>query len=117
MTQNYVRFRQEMINSQSGNKIWAITLIGCVDRQLYTTYVDPRNRNYANWSHVVHRPQHGFVLGAVKTRDVKRCILDADSKIIILWESDCLEQVFDEMYSVWQEQDNQTKNNFREIFE
>ena len=117
MKQHYVRFRQEMINSQTGNKIWAITLIGCCDRQLYTTYVDPRNRNYANWSHIVHRPQHGFVLNGIEVKNKLKQLINADSRVIIAWESDSYEQVFEEMYSVWQEQDDQTKNNFREIFE
>lgn len=116
MKQNYVRFKQSQINGSDGNRVWSITLIGCVDRQMYTTYVDPRNRNYANWSHVIHRPTHGFVLNGIKIKDSDKSIVDADSKFTILWESEDSNQVFDEMYSVWQEQDNKPKNNFNEIF-
>ena len=117
MKQNYVKFKQAQITSSSGERIWSITLIGCSDRQLYTTYVDPKNRNYANWSHIIHRPQHGFVLSHIKIKDTAKSIVDADSKPTIAWEATDSDTVFDEMYSVWKEQDSEPKNNFREIFE
>lgn len=117
MKQNYVKFKQTQITSSNGERIWSITLIGCSDRRMYITYVDPKNRNYSNWSHIIHRPTHGFVLSHVKIRDIEKSIVDADSKPTIAWEADNTDQVFDEMYSVWREQDEQPKNNFREIFE
>ena len=116
MTQHYVRFRQEMINSNSGNRVWAITLIGTRDRQLYTTYVDPRNRNYSNWSHVVHRPQNGFVLNGIQIKNQKKQLVDADSRVVIAWESSSYEQVLEEMYTVWQEQDT-GQTQFEKMFE
>ena len=58
-----------------------------------------------------------LVLNGIEVKNKLKQLINADSRVIIAWESDSYEQVFEEMYSVWQEQDDQTKNNFREIFE
>lgn len=116
MEQNYVRLKQTMITANNGNKIWSMTLIGTVDRQLYTTYIDPTNRNYKNWSHIVHRPKNGFVLSKLKIKNIETNIVDADSTVVIAWEHEDNDAILNELYSVWTEQD-QRPTRFQTLFD
>jgi hypothetical protein len=65
---------------------------------------------------VVHRPQNGFVLNGIQIKNQKKQLVDADSRVVIAWESDSYEQVLEEMYTVWQEQDT-GQTQFEKMFE
>lgn len=93
------------MTSKYGNKIYAITMVGAQDRFEYKTYIDPNNRNFKYWQHIIFNPKHGFVL--------KNCIVKKDNLIsadcppLIAWETDKQELVLDELHSIWSEQDSQ----------
>lgn len=103
MTQPYVVIRQWPMTSKHGNRIHAIVLVGAQDRCEYRTYIDPNNRNFRYWQHIVFNPDHGFVL---KNCVIKReGLISADCRPIIAWETDNIDEVHDELLSIWQEED------------
>ena len=107
MDQNYVIIKQTRIKSRYGHLITQIDLVGVKDRLCYRTYIDPNNRNFTNWAHILHHSNHGFLLGRLKTRS--QDIISADSNPVIRWESTDPEEIYGELLSVWQEQDSQSE--------
>ncbi len=104
MRQPYIVLKQHPITSKYGNRIYMITLVGAQDRLEYKTYIDPNNRNFKYWQHIIWNPDHGFVL---KNCIVKKDnIISADCRPIIAWETPSPEDVFDELYEIWTEQDS-----------
>lgn len=105
MNQPYIVLKQTRIRSRYGNMITQLELVGGRDRELYRTYIDPRMRNFANWSHILHHSQHGFVLDKLKVKGPG--LVSADSDPIIVWETEDPDQIYTELEQIWQEQDYQ----------
>lgn len=103
MTQPYIVLQQRCITSKYGNKIYAITLVGALDRLEYVTYIDPNNRNFKYWQHIVFNPDSGFVLKNCVIK--KDNLISADCRPTISWQTDNKEDVFEELVDIWQEQD------------
>lgn len=106
MTQPYIVLKQEVRYSQKNQSNYhVITMVGAQDRQEYHTYVDVNNRNYQYWSRIIDNPDSGFV---IKGCQIKRDnLVSADSRIVIVWQTDCADDVLDELWDIWQEQDCQ----------
>lgn len=119
MEQNYVVVKQEEMASQYGGTVIKITCVGTKDRFEYISYVDPRNRNVTNWWHIITHPTRGYILKNLRlkqTRDGK-VIINADSDPIILAETEQASDLFRELTAVWREQDEDTPNQFRNLFD
>lgn len=115
--QYYAVLKQHQIRSRHGNMIWEVQLVGITDRQLYRTYVDPTNRNFARWSDIVHCPTRGFVLSGVKLKNASSQLISADSPITVVSETACSSTLYSEIVSVWQEQDRRPVGKFGDLFE
>lgn len=106
-TQYYTIIKQRQITSKTnGNRIIEITLVGVRDRLLYRTYVDPQNRNYPNWSYIIHNPTQGYLLGPLKIKDPDKNLISADSKVNILVATEHNDEVYSELISKWQREDS-----------
>ncbi len=103
MRQPYIVLKQHPITSKYGNRIYVITLVGALDRLEYVTYIDPNNRNFKYWQHIVFNSDHGFVLKNCLVK--KENLISADCRPIIAWETDSPDDVFEELVSIWQEED------------
>lgn len=119
MTQNYVIVKQETIASKYGGEVVKITLVGTRDRFEYTTYVDPRNHNVKNWWHIINHPTRGYIISGVKTKQTRdgKLVINADGDPLIRAECEASSELFRELLAVWREQDEQTPNQFRNLFE
>lgn len=103
MSQPYIVLNTKKLPSKHGGSIWAINMVGAQDRLEYYTYVDRKNRNYKNWVRIIEHPNNGFV---IKGCQIKRDeLISADSRISIVWQTDDPNDVFEELYDIWQEQD------------
>jgi hypothetical protein len=110
MKQYYAVVKQEQSYSKYGGSITAITLIGLHDRQEYKTYIDPSNFNADHWGHIIRHPEHGFILGNLKTkRKLEKLIINADSDPIIAWEHDNIDALVEAVIEKWRQED-QTKH-------
>jgi len=105
MKQAYIIFKQRDINSKFGGSVTEVTLIGTKDRNQYKTFVDPRNRNFPHWQHIVRNPEHGFVLRNLNMSKKGELLINADSQPIIECEDEDNERILATLYEVWQEQD------------
>lgn len=107
MKQNYIVMQQHRIRSRYGQIITQIDFVGVKDRLLYRTYIDPFNRNFANWVEILHHSDQGFLLAnlQVKTAD----LISADSRPRILWRSPDREILYEELLSIWREEDSQSQ--------
>lgn len=104
--QYYFILKQKQITSKvSGEKIIEVTLVGVDDRLLYTTYIDPKNRNYRNWSYIIHNPEQGFLLGPLKVKDYDKGLINADSKVTILVSTEDRDEVYAEVLAKWHKED------------
>lgn len=109
MTQPYIVLKQHPMKSKHGGTVHHITLVGVLDRMQYHTYIDPDNRNYKYWYRLINNPQDGFV---IKNCQIKRDdLISADSRISIVWQTDNANDIFDELYDIWQEQDAKLTNH------
>jgi hypothetical protein len=115
MAQYYTVLKQEQIKSRHGNRILRLTLVGVKDRQLWTTYLDPKNRNYLAWSKIIHRPYYGYLLSGIQIKDREKGLVSADSKIRIIYETQYQDEVYNELIELWSTQD--AGNHFEDFFE
>jgi hypothetical protein len=107
--------QRQLLSKVNGEKIIEITLVGVEDRELYHTYIDPRNRNYRNWSYVIHNPSQGYLLGPLKIKDSMKNLINADSKVSILVSTEDHEELYTEVLSKWHKQDQ--TGNFDSLFD
>ena len=110
MTQPYIVLRQHPMTSKHGGRVFHVTLVGAQDRLEYHTYIDPNNRNYKYWSRVVEHPSNGFVIKGCQIK--KDELISADSRITIVWQTDDANDVFNELYDIWREQDAERANHY-----
>ena len=105
-TQYYIILTQGQITSKhNGNRIAEITLVGVQDRCLYKTYVDPQNRNYKNWSYIIHNPAQGYLISGIKIKDQDKALVSADSRVKILVATEDASEVYTEVLARWQRED------------
>ena len=120
MAQHYAVIKQEDKWSRHGGKVTEITMAGLKDRQCYTTWVDPLNMNSRYWSHITRTPQHGFILTGLKKKKVqgRDDVLNADSKPIIAWEHDNIDEMIEIVMDEWRRQDGVSKPpSFADFFQ
>jgi hypothetical protein len=115
MAQLYTVIKQQQIRSRHGNKVIEITLVGCSDRLLYRTFLDPNNRNYKKWSPIVHQPYYGFLLTGLKILDKEKGLVSADSAVRIVFQTEYQSDVYNELIAAWQQQDKTSQ--FGDFFE
>ena len=110
MSQPYIVLKQHPMTSKHGGRIYHIVLVGGQDRLEYHTYIDPKNRNYRYWSRLIESPDNGFV---IKGCQIKRdTLISADSRISIVWQTDDPNDVYEELYDIWSEQDAKLANHY-----
>lgn len=110
MAQPYIVLKQHPMTSKHGGRVFHVILAGAQDRCEYHTYIDPNNRNYKYWARVVENPESGFV---IKGCQIKREeLISADSRITIVWQTDRADDVLDELWTIWQEQDQERANHY-----
>lgn len=108
--QPYIVLSQHPLTSKHGGKIYEIKLVGAVDRIEYHTYIDPKMRNYKHWRRVIENPECGFV---IKGCQIKRDeLISADSRITVVWQTDNPNDVYEELYDIWREQDANRANHY-----
>ena len=119
MKQPYLVLSQRTFRSHNhGQPVTEIILIGCKDRCQYRTYVDIQNKNYKFWQHIVNNPQSGFAIRGLNIKDSKKYLISADSQPVIDIQTDTKEELFSELYDVWQEEDaRQNSDKFRDLFQ
>ena len=120
MKQPYVVLYQRQRLSKYGNYITEIGVVGVLDRNEYVTYIDQNNQNHNKWQHIIRHEQHGFVLNNLKQKKLQdgRIIINADSDPIIEWETDDPNEIWQDLKSIWQEEDSRRgKNKFRDLFQ
>jgi hypothetical protein len=108
MSQPYIVLSQKPITSKHGGTVYQINLVGALDRIEYHTYIDPKMRNYKYWHRIIDNPDCGFVIRGCNIK--KDCLISADSRITIVWQTDSPEDVFDELYDIWREHDINNTN-------
>lgn len=116
--QPYIILQQEHRFSKYGTPMVKITFVGVKDRLEYVTYVDQPNRNYKHWEHIIRHPNHGFVLGNLRTKAHKdRLLISADSEPVIEWETTDPEEIFAQAQTLWTEEDRKAnEGTFRGLF-
>lgn len=108
--QPYIILSQQPLTSKHGGRVYEVKMVGALDRCQYHTYIDPKNRNYRYWRRVIENPESGFV---IKGCQIKRDeLISADSRITIVWQTDRQEDVFEELYDIWVEQDTNRANHY-----
>jgi hypothetical protein len=108
MAQLYVVYHVGHKTSRSTqNIVYEIQLIGCDDRYMYKTYVSPENRNYANWSGILQKPNLGYLLKNLRRRNAKKYpdLIDADSRPQIAHIMSHKQMLLDLVVESWLEQD------------
>ena len=110
MSQPYIVLSQQQIPSKHGGMVYQINLVGALDRIEYRTYVDPKMRNYKFWYRIIDNPECGFVIRGCNVK--KDRLISADSKITVVWQTDSSEDVFDELYDIWKDQDTNKANEY-----
>lgn len=117
MTQQaYYIQSQRTGSSKLGGIVTTITLIGLQDRQQYKVYIDPANFNIKNWDMITAYPRDGFVVTGIRLKDPVKKIVNADSRVSILWQEANRDVIWEDIEKLWQEQDA-PKNNFKDLFE
>ena len=119
MKQPYIVLKQEQSTSKRyGTPMTKITLLGVKDRKEYITYIDAPNRNHKNWDHIVRNPEHGFILGNLKTKTHKdKDLIDADSRPLIQREDYDDVEIMKELAEIWAEEDlRRNTDKFSELF-
>jgi len=101
----YAVIKQREFHSKYGGTATEIILVNIKTRVEYKTYIDRRNFNAINWSHILRHPERGYILTGVKVKDREKCIINADSDPVITFESSTQDVVFDELLSYWGELD------------
>ena len=115
MSQYYIILAQRQLLSKiNGNRIIEIDLVGVKDRCLYKTYVDPTNRNYGNWSYIIHNPLNGYLISGVKVKDSEKYLVNADSPVKILVATEDHSELYTEVLAAWHRQD--TTGHFDSLF-
>jgi hypothetical protein len=110
MKQPYVVLnQQEKYSEKNGTRYYEITMVGAVDRCEYHTYIDPSMRNYRYWVRVIDSPKNGFVIRGCNVK--KNNLISADSRISIVWQTEDPEDVLNDLWDIWQEQDKETANH------
>lgn len=108
--QPYIVLGQKKLTSKHGGTIYEIRMVGGQDRIEYHTYIDPKNRNYKYWRRLIDSPESGFV---IKNCQIKRDeLISADSRIVIVWQTDDANDVYEELYDIWREQDANRANHY-----
>jgi hypothetical protein len=102
----YAVIKQREFDSKYGGRATEIILVNIKTKTEYKTYIDKRNFNAVNWSHILRHPERGYILSGVKIKDREKCIINADSDPVISFESSTQDAVFDELTSYWSEQDH-----------
>lgn len=106
-SQYYIILTQRQITSNyNGNKIAEITLVGVQDRCLYKTYVDPQNRNFKNWSYIIHNPAQGYLVSGIRIKDQDKALISADSQVKILVATEEASEVYSELLAKWHREDD-----------
>ena len=121
--QPYIVLEQRQGHSQKyGTEMTTITMVGVKDRREYVTYIDSPNRNAANWAHITRNTTHGFVLRNLKATDKStkkgQTIINADSEVIIEWETNTLDEVLLDAQKYWEEEDRRNgSDKFGDLFQ
>jgi hypothetical protein len=121
--QPYIVLEQKKGYSQKyGTEMTTIIMVGVKDRREYVTYIDSPNRNAANWQHITRNHDHGFVLRNLKATDKStkkgQTIINADSQVIIEWETDTLDEVLADAQKFWAEEDKRNgSDKFGDLFQ
>jgi hypothetical protein len=103
--QYYAVIKQREFDSKYGGRATEIILVNIKTREEYKTYIDRRNFNAVNWTHILRHPERGYILSGVKIKDQEKRIINADSDPVITFESSTQDVVFDELESYWGELD------------
>jgi hypothetical protein len=119
MTKLYAVLEQKEIKSKHGGWVTEITFVDILDREELTTFVDPGNRNYKNWQHIINNPNHGFVLKNLKRKgQPEDKLINADSKPVINEEFEDIAEMISLIQELWRRQDRRNNpNRFWEMFE
>ena len=100
--ETFVRTKQDRFTSRYGNRIWRIDFTGLEDRKNYYTFVDPTNRNYPNWQHIIENPESGFLISNLTLKTCAPDLISADSKPVIEHQGD-QDSINDAVKEFWQE--------------
>lgn len=123
MKQPYIVLEQRAGHSQRyGTEMTTLIMVGVRDRREYVTYIDTPNRNAANWIHITQHPTRGYVLRNLKLTDKStrkgQQIINADSQVIIEWETDTLDEVLIDAQRYWAEEDKKNNSDkFGDLFQ
>ena len=123
ITQPYIVVEQRQGHSQKyGTEMTTIIMVGVKDRREYVTYIDSPNRNAANWQHITRNPTHGFVLRKLTATDKStkkgQTIINADSPVMIEWETDTLDEVLADAQKFWEQEDRKNgSDKFGDLFQ
>jgi hypothetical protein len=104
-TQEYVILEIKESSSRfDGNLLYTVTLLGLVDQQEYTTYLQPTNINYkTRWKSIIESGHEGLVLrfDNFSVKEDNPELINADSKpeAIFLGPLDVLEQDLAQLFS------------------
>lgn len=111
MARHYAIIKQEDKWSKHGGKVTEITLVGLDDRKPYTTWIDPMNMNNRYWQHILRSPEHGFILKGLKVKRMvdRDDVINADSKPVIAWEHEDIDEMLDTIMDEWRRQDGVNK--------
>ena len=100
--ETFVRTKQDRFTSRYGNRIWRIDFTGLEDRKNYYTFVDPTNRNYLNWQHIIENPESGFLISNLTLKTGQADLVSADSRPVIEHQGDP-DAITDAVKEYWQE--------------
>lgn len=111
MARHYAIIKQEDKWSKHGGSVTEITMVGLDNRKPYTTWVDPMNMNNKYWQHILRSPQHGFILKGLKVKRMvdRDDVINADSKPIIAWEHEDIDDMLATIMDEWRRQDGLNK--------
>jgi hypothetical protein len=112
--QYYAIIQQRQMKSKHGGEVTEISLVGVKDRVLYRTYIDSFNRNYTFWAPIIHNPLRGYLLSGIKVKSSAKAVINADSAVQIVYQSDDNTELYSEIIAAWQKQDQH--NKFGDLF-
>lgn len=87
-----------------GDNIYTIRFVGIQDQEYYTTYINPKHRNYKLWMKYIGTPHKGYVLRGLRSKDSNPYIIDADYAPKVEITYDNIEELATELENLWQEQ-------------
>jgi hypothetical protein len=98
--------------SRHGGRIYIVTLIGLEDRGIYETYIDPENRNYKFWRHIIENPGRGYIVSGARLADrkIRPNLVTADSEIIIERETFSTAELAEAIEALWINEDRRTRH-------